>query len=282
VALGANGKPLSLVEENPYLLLRHQSFFHRLIDDRLDALNLLPGVHNLNDDWEIRGEAEDGGRLEHALFPKSGNTTKDRRPTQALFPEHLKKVLVEGLPPVLVRFPDENPQKDRFLFPLHGSPEKYARQNLPEHHRTKTQDNVAEEVEEEEREFPFLKKPQGFVLQRRKRGEGSENPDGEENTKFAVNETTVLDGIHDKAQKEAPQDIDEEGPKGKGQDVPLHPPSHAEAEHSPQRSTKTNKEKVFQRYPPSQKNSTLEGGKALYHAGQRSSTMTENKAPQKE
>lgn len=128
--------------------------------------------------------------------------------------------------------------------------EKHACQNFPKHHRTKTQDDVAKEVEEKERELPFLKKPQGFVLQRRKSGEGSENPNGEENTEFAIDETTVLDGIHNEAQKETSQDIDEESPKGKGQDVLLHPPSHAETEHSPQRSAKTNKEKVFQRYSP--------------------------------
>ena len=73
---------------------------------------MLAGIHDLDDDGEVFGKAQQVGRVKDAARAEAGHTLKDGRAREALPAQALDQGVRQRLMPPLVGFPDEDARQN--------------------------------------------------------------------------------------------------------------------------------------------------------------------------
>ena len=94
-----------------HVLQSGDALFDRLVDDFEEALDVLGSVHDLDDDGQVLGQAEDLGGVHAAVGTESFEPAQHGRPGQVPLPRLSHEPLIKRQAFVLVALANEDSQQ---------------------------------------------------------------------------------------------------------------------------------------------------------------------------
>src|SRR2546425_659151 len=121
----SSGPPLrdlaAAIQPDLDLFERRESLRDGGVDDGQKPFDLVLGVDDLDDDWQVLGEAQDLGGVQAAVGAEPLHPPQHRGSRQAVFARLPDDPLVQGRAVVPIALAHEDPEKMAFLGKHHGS-----------------------------------------------------------------------------------------------------------------------------------------------------------------